>query len=72
MAVRKQCNRYKTEPFGRDFADVLKRAKAFYKDETFFITEHNGVYTSSRPSGWAKDPDNAIYFDKVGRNWVRR
>lgn len=72
MAVRKQHNRYKTEPNGTDFDDVVKRAKAFYKNETFYISEYGNVYTAFRPSVWAKDPKNAIYFDEIGHRWVRR
>lgn len=72
MAVRKQCNRYKTEPYGRDFNDVLKRAKAFYKDETFYITKYGHIYSAFRPSIGFKDPSDAVYFDKIGRRWVRR
>lgn len=72
MAVRKQCNRYRTEPFGRGFEDVLKRAKAFFKDGTFYITEYKGCYSAFRPALGFNDPANAVYFTKTGRKWERR
>jgi len=69
MAVRKQCNRYKTEPYGIDFHDVLKRAKAFYKDGTIMIVKYGDIFTSSRPSIGFKNPDNAVFFTKKGNKW---
>lgn len=73
MAVRRQCNRYRTEPFGEDFDDVVKRAKAFYKDETFLVSKFNRTYCAERPAIHPfKDPEDAVYFVKVGRRWERR
>lgn len=72
MGARSTHNRYKTEPFGRDYKDVLKRAKAFFKDGTFYISEYNNVYCSFRPSVWAKDPENAVYFTKVNHKWIQQ
>ena len=72
MAVRRQCNRYRTEPYGNDFDNVLKRAKAFFKDGTFFITKHNDLYFAFRPSLGFNDPVDAIYYDKQEKRWVRR
>lgn len=72
MAVRKQCNRYKTDPFGSEFCDVLQRAKAFYKYGTFIICEMGGVFSASRPSLGFKNPENARYFEKIGRKWIER
>ena len=72
MAVRRQCNRYKTEPWGTDYKEVLKRAKAFFKDETFYITKYNTVYCSFRPSFRFKDPDDAVYYKKVGHKWIEQ
>lgn len=72
MGARRTINRYRTEPFGTDFNDVLKRAKTFFKDETFYITEYRGVYNAFRPSIAFKDPENAVYFEKQGRRWIRK
>ena len=36
MAVRKQCNRYRTEPYGMAYEEVLKKAKAFYRTAGVF------------------------------------
>lgn len=71
MAVRRQCNRYRTEPFGTDFDDVLKRAKRYYKNERFYISKFENVYTALLPSIGFKDPDNAVYFHKTNGRWVR-
>lgn len=72
MGARRTINRHKTEPFGNDFDDVLKRAKAFYKDGTFYLSKYGETYTAFRPSISFKDPDNAIYFEKQGRKWIRK
>lgn len=72
MGARKTHNRYRTEPYGSDFRDVLKRAKAFFKDGTFYISEYCNVYSSNRPSVWAKDPTNAVYFTKVNNKWIKQ
>lgn len=31
MAVRRQCNRYRTTPIGYDYDEVLKKGKAFHR-----------------------------------------
>lgn len=69
MAVRHQHNRRKTEPWGTDFNDVLKRAKAFFKDGVFYITKYQDIYSAGRPSIVFKNPDDARYFQKQGRWW---
>lgn len=69
MAVRRQINRYRTEPYGDDFEDVLKRAKRFFKDGTFGIFEYRGIWSTYRPI-WG-DPKGSIYFTKIGRRWER-
>ncbi|WP_458397846.1 hypothetical protein [Anaerotignum sp.] len=65
MAVRKQHNRYRTEPAGTDFEDVVKKAKAFYKDGTFGIWKYESVWNTFRPSIAFKDPEGTIYFRYV-------
>lgn len=72
MSIRKQCNRYKTEPFGTCFEDVLKRAKAFYKNGTFYISKYGNTYTALRPSIAFKDPSDAIYFVKQNGRWIKK
>ena len=48
MAVRKQYNRYKTEPSGKDFEEVLKKAKTFFRNTgRFEIAPFGGVYTTT-------------------------
>ena len=69
MAVRKQCNRYKTEPFGTDYNDVLKRAKRFFKDGTFMMVKYGNVWTSTTVPIGFKKPENAIYFTKNNGRW---
>lgn len=76
MGVRRQCNRYKTEPYGADFNDVLKRAKAFFRDDGEFMI---CGYQLSRPTVWTSSSvplppfsirsDTRIY-KKIGRRWV--
>ena len=72
MAVRKQHNRYRTEPYGTDFGNVLKRAKAFFKDGEFYITKYREVFSAFRPSIGFENPKDAVYFEKQGRFWVRK
>lgn len=71
MSVRKQCNRYRTEPYGKDREDVIKRAKAFYKDGCFLIHEYKGIYFVQTPSlPPFADPHGSTYYTKRGRKWV--
>lgn len=72
MGARRTINRYKTEPFGTDFNDVLKRAKAFYKDGTFYMTKCGDTFTAFRPSVAFKDPADAVCFEKQGRRWIQK
>ena len=65
MSVRKQHNRYRTEPFGTDFNDVVKRAKAFYKSGVFGICQYGNVYSTFTPSIVFKDPDETIYYKYI-------
>lgn len=75
MGVRKTCNRYKTEPHGENYDDVVKRAKAFYKAGTFYISKFKSIYVTSRGNlPPFKDPDNAVYYYKdlrKGSKWIR-
>ena len=70
MAVRRQCNRYREEPYGTDFDNVVKRAKIFFKDGPFLVSKFKHIYCSGRPAVHPyKDPDDAVYFTKEGRRW---
>lgn len=46
MAVRRQCNRYRTTPHGTDRVEVLRRAKRFFRTglntDAFMIWGENG------------------------------
>lgn len=73
MAVRRQCNRYKTEPFGSDEQNVIKRAKAFFKDGEFMITKYGLTYCSSRlPLNQFKTPLGARIFKKINGRWFEQ
>ena len=73
MEVRRQCNRYREEPYGTDFDNVVRRAKLFYKDGTFLVSKFKHIYCAQRPAIKPyKDPDGAVYFEKVGHRWERR
>ena len=51
MAVRKQCNRYRTPPSGTDFDNVLKRGKTFYRSYgEFEMTPWGDRWTAERPT----------------------
>lgn len=65
MAIRKQHNRYRTEPFGTDFDSVVKRAKAFYKSGVFGIWQYGDVWNTFRASTVFKDPDDTIYYKYI-------
>lgn len=73
MSVRRQINRYKTEPFGRDFDEVLKKAKRFHNaSRTFMMVEYLGVWTAAASlEGLTGAPKDAIYYHKEGNKWVR-
>lgn len=75
MAVRKQHNRYRTEPFGTDFSEVLKKSKAFFKDGTFMIFGgiHGRVWCASRlPASCFALPQDARIFTKVSGRWTEQ
>ena len=52
MAVRKQCNRYRTEPSGTDYKTVLKKGKAFFTynehHEPFEMANFDGLWLAHR------------------------
>lgn len=69
MAVRRQCNRYRAEPFGNDFNDVLKRGKAFHKDGAFMMVKYGETWTAMSLPIWGAIPENAKVYTKEGRFW---
>lgn len=69
MAVRRQCNRYRTEPFGRDYEDVLKRGKAFYKEGSFMMAEYSGVWSALNIPAFGTLPESARIFSKIDGRW---
>lgn len=52
MAVRRQCNRYRTEPSGRDYKAVLKKGKAFFTyngyHQPFEMSNYDGLWLAHR------------------------
>jgi len=52
MAVRKQCNRYRTEPSGTDYKTVLKKGKAFFTynehHQSFEMANFDGLWLAHR------------------------
>lgn len=72
MAVRKTINRYKTEPFGHEYKEVLKRGKAFHKDGSFMMVEYKSVWTAASLPAWGKLPDGARVYEKVSGRWIER
>ena len=50
MSVRKQHNRYRTEPYGRNYKNVLKRGKAFFtiggEHYSFEMSQYHGIWTA--------------------------
>lgn len=71
MAVRRQINRYKTEPFGRDFNEVLRKGKRFHSIVgEFMMVEYFGVWTAAATVKRGATPKGAIIFKKMGRKWA--
>ena len=72
MGARLTHNRKPTEPFGRDYDDVLKRAKTWFSKygyRAFMITKYKDTYCAFRVSTQFKNPDDARFFVKYGRFW---
>ena len=68
--VRRQCNRYKTEPFGSDREDVLKRAKRFFRDHgAFMLTEYGNTYSAFSIPAFGSIPSGAVVYRFRGGKW---
>ena len=74
MSVRRQINRYRTTPAGRDYADVLKRGKRFHNHRDFEMQP----YTSGDRVLWSaetptlptfKPPKGTIRVHWNGKRW---
>lgn len=73
MAARRQINRYREEPFGRDYADVLKRGKAFHRySDSFMMTQSRGGLWLACFLPAFGIPDDAIIFTKKNGRWVEK
>lgn len=70
MAVRRQCNRYRTAPHGTDFEDVLRRGKRFFRlSGEFMVWGENGNWSAdSVPLGF-KTPKDARVYKWNGKRW---
>lgn len=69
MSVRKSINRYKTDPFGESFDDVVKRAKAFYCDGAFIVFKYGKTWNASRPAAGFNNPQGSVAFTKINGKW---
>ena len=73
MAVRRQINRYRTEPYGEDFDSVLKRAKRFFTigdlHEPFMMFEYRGAWNAFSLPAWGSLPQGAIVYRWNGKRW---
>lgn len=80
MGVRRTINRYRTTPSGFDYDDVLRRGKAFHRNniDGFEMVPH--VCSSGRvmwsaefitkPTFKKHDGTRTYQFDRVRKRWV--
>jgi len=72
MGARSTHNRKPTEPFGGDYDDVLKRAKAWFSKygyRSFYITKYGNTYSTFTVRSCFKSPDDARFYVKDSRFW---
>ncbi len=72
MGVRRQCNRYTTQPWGKDEADVIRRAKRYfnYFPFAFIIVKRSDLFFANPPAlPPFKDPEGARLYKKVDGRW---
>ncbi len=72
MGVRRQCNRYTTRPWGKDEADVIRRAKRYfnYFPFEFIIVKSNDLFFAHPPAlSPFKDPEGSRFYKKVDGRW---
>lgn len=76
MAVRKQHNRYRTEPYGKDFESVLKRGKAFHTygnlHDSFMMTKYRDTWCAFKLPAWGAIPEDAIVYKWNGKKWEKQ
>lgn len=71
MGARRSINRYKTEPFGRDYDDVLKRGKVFHRDRgSFMMLKYGNTWNAFELPAFGKLPEDAIVITKKNGRWV--
>lgn len=73
--VRKQCNRYREDPYGTDYRDVLQRGKRAHRLSGEFMVwggSKNGVWLASTLPGWGRLPDDATVYRWTGKRWEER
>ena len=79
MSVRKQHNRYRTEPYGRNYKNVLKRGKAFFtiggEHYSFEMSQYHGIWTArKRTLPGFSPPEGTIIveWNQRKRKWEER
>ena len=77
MAARKQINRYKTDPYGHDYKEVLQKGKqqntiGTYHD-TFEMQPHNGSWMATSvtlPTFVAPKGTITVSWDVDTKRWI--
>lgn len=76
MSVRRRINRYRTEPSGYDYNEVLKKSKAFYRSSEYFEIHPikiggQIIYSaSSKTIGFKIGEGTRMYmFDRKIKRW---
>lgn len=80
MGARRTINRYRTTPSGYDYDDVLRRGKAFHRDNfdgfemVPFVCYSGRVLWSAefitKPPFKKPDGTRTYQFDKARKHWV--
>ena len=70
MGARKSINRYKEDPCGKDFNEVLKKGKRHFLGDPFMVWGGRdysscGLWMASSIPGWGKIPSDVRIFRKV-------
>ena len=68
MSARSHRNRYRVEPFGTSYEDVLQRGKSFH-DSSFMMVEYGGTWGAYSIPVFGELPKGAIIFTKDGKRW---
>ena len=79
MGIRRTINRHRTEPYGDDYHDVLRRGKAFYRASGVFemipFTHSDGrtfwlAYSESLPNNSKFNGTRTFKFDTSHKRWI--